>query len=70
VGKRIWNARLEKAIEHFRTLTNFDKLYLGGGNAEEVTLKHDDIEVVSNTLGLRGGIWLWKDCDLSDGVQK
>ncbi|MEP7339814.1 MAG: ROK family protein [Acidobacteriota bacterium] len=64
VGKRIWNARLEKAIEHFRTLTNFDKLYLGGGNAEEVTFKQPDIEVVSNTLGLRGGIWLWKDADL------
>lgn len=71
VGKRRWNARLEKAIEHFRTLTNFDKLYLGGGNASEVTLKlGPDIEVVCNTLGMLGGIWLWKDRDLSDGIQK
>jgi polyphosphate glucokinase len=70
VGKRVWNARLQKAIEHFRTLTNFDKLYLGGGNAEYVTFKSNDIEIVSNTLGLRGGIWLWKDGDLSDGVRK
>jgi polyphosphate glucokinase len=69
-GKKEWNDRLQKAIECFRTLTNFDKLYLGGGNAEHVMLKSEDIEVVSNTLGLRGGIWLWKDSDLNDGMQK
>ncbi len=71
VGKKEWNVRLEKAIEYFRILTNFDKLYLGGGNAANVSLKFGkDVEVVSNTLGMRGGIWLWKDSDLSDGVQK
>jgi polyphosphate glucokinase len=71
VGKREWNKRLEKAIEYFRILTNFDKLYLGGGNAENVSLElSDDVEIVSNTLGMRGGIWLWKDPDLTDGVQK
>jgi len=71
VGKKEWNDRLEKAIEYFRILTNFDKLYLGGGNAKEVALKFsNDVEVVCNSLGMRGGIWLWKDADLSDGVQK
>ena len=71
VGKKEWNKRLEKAIEYFRVLTNFDKLYLGGGNAENVSLElGDDVEIVSNTLGMRGGIWLWKDPDLTDGVQK
>ena len=71
VGKKEWNDRLEKAIEYFRILTNFDKLYLGGGNAKEVALKlGEDVEVVCNSLGMRGGIWLWKDSDLSDGVQK
>ena len=71
VGKKEWNDRLEKAIEYFRILTNFDKLYLGGGNAANVSLKFGpDIEIVSNTLGMRGGIWLWKDSDLNDGVQK
>ena len=71
ISRKEWNDRLEKAIECFRTLTNFDKLYLGGGNAKEVTLKFGgDVEVVCNSLGMRGGIWLWKDADLSDGVQK
>ncbi|MBS1790914.1 MAG: ROK family protein [Acidobacteria bacterium] len=71
VGKKEWNDRLEKAIECFRILTNFDKLYLGGGNAKEVALKvGEDVEVVCNSLGMLGGIWLWKDTDWSDGVQK
>ncbi len=71
VGPERWNRRLARAIEVFRTLTNFDKLYLGGGNAENVTLKFGkDIEITSNTMGMKGGIWLWKDTDLSDGVQK
>jgi polyphosphate glucokinase len=70
IGPKVWNKRLERAIEYFRILTNFDKLYLGGGNAEFVSFKCPDVEVVSNTLGLRGGIWLWKDSNLSDGVQK
>lgn len=71
ISRKEWNDRLEKAIEYFRILTNFDKLYLGGGNAKEVALKlGGDVEVVCNSLGMRGGIWLWKDTDLSDGVQR
>ncbi|MDX2042040.1 MAG: ROK family protein [Acidobacteriota bacterium] len=71
ISRKEWNDRLEKAIEYFRILTNFDKLYIGGGNAKEVALKFgNDVEVVCNSLGMRGGIWLWKDSNLSDGVQK
>jgi polyphosphate glucokinase len=71
VGKQEWNKRLAKAVECFRALTHFDKLYLGGGNAENVSIDlGPDVEIVSNTLGLRGGIWLWKDGDASDGVKK
>jgi polyphosphate glucokinase len=62
IGKRRWNRRLDRAIKYWRILTNFDKLYLGGGNAEFVSLKLDpDVEIVSNELGLIGGIWLWKE---------
>jgi polyphosphate glucokinase len=70
-GKEEWNRRLAKAVEIFRSMTNFDKLYIGGGNAENVSIDMGpDVVVVSNTLGLRGGIWLWKDNNLSDGLQK
>jgi polyphosphate glucokinase len=71
VGPERWNRRVAKAIEVFRKLTFFDKLYLGGGNAENVTLRlGGDIEIVCNTMGMKGGIWLWKDGNLDDGVQK
>lgn len=71
VGKRRWNKRLKLAIEYFRILTRFDKLYLGGGNAEHITLKRGrDVEIISNINGLRGGIWVWKDANLNDGIQK
>jgi polyphosphate glucokinase len=71
VGKSEWNRRLAKAVEAFRALTHFDKLYIGGGNAENVSLNlGPDVEIVSNILGMRGGIWLWKDTNLNDGVQK
>jgi polyphosphate glucokinase len=71
VGQRRWNKRLKLAIEYFRILTRFDKLYLGGGNAENITLKCGrDVEIISNINGLRGGIWVWKDTNLNDGIQK
>src|SRR5262245_11309701 len=71
VGKSVWNRRLAKAIEAFRALTHFDKLYIGGGNAENVSLDlGEDVEIVPNILGMRGGIWLWKDPNLNDGIQK
>jgi polyphosphate glucokinase len=62
VGKRKWNRRLQVAIDTLRVLTNFDHLYLGGGNARKVTLDLPaDVTTTSNDFGLRGGLWLWKD---------
>ncbi len=62
IGKRKWNKRVAKAIETLRVLTNFDRLYLGGGNAQNVSLDlPPDVSIVSNEFGMRGGIWLWKE---------
>lgn len=61
-GPEKWNRRLQKAILIWRTVTNFDRLYLGGGNTEHIDFKlDDDIEIVSNENGVRGGAWLWRD---------
>ncbi|MEY4166209.1 MAG: ROK family protein [Blastocatellia bacterium] len=61
IGRRRWNRRLYKAIGWWRVLTSFDKLYLGGGNAQEITFDlPEDVVIVPNELGLRGGIGLWK----------
>ena len=62
VGKRRWNHRVRRAIETLRALTNFDRLYLGGGNAKAVKGKlPEGVSIVSNELGLKGGIWLWRE---------
>lgn len=61
VGKQSWNRRVRKAIEALRALTFFDRLYIGGGNSANINFELDaDVEIVSNDLGMRGGIWLWR----------
>ena len=60
VGKRVWNERVQLAIRTLRILTNFDRLYIGGGNARLIRFDlPQDAFLVSNDLGMRGGIWLW-----------
>jgi len=60
VGRRRWNRRVERAVKTLRILTNFDRLFIGGGNARLINFKLPaDVKVVSNELGIRGGIWLW-----------
>ncbi len=62
VGNRYWRTLVVEAIAYMRTLTNFDHLYLGGGNAQRLIGSvelPDDISVVSNKAGITGGIRLW-----------
>ncbi|RZJ37424.1 MAG: ROK family protein, partial [Chryseobacterium sp.] len=43
----------------------YDKLYIGGGNSKQIDFKLDEnIKVVSNRDGIKGGAKLWK---LADG---
>jgi polyphosphate glucokinase len=61
-GHKKWNHRVETAIDMIRVLTNFDHLYIGGGNAEEIQEElPSDVTIVSNQEGIRGGAWLWRD---------
>ena len=62
VGSRKWNRRVKKAIRNMRTLTNFDRLYIGGGNAKRIDFTLDpDVTIVANDAGIKGGIALWQD---------
>jgi polyphosphate glucokinase len=59
-GNRYWLHRVDDAIESLRELTNFDHLYIGGGNARLVTQDlPSDVSLVSNTAGIIGGVKLW-----------
>ena len=67
VGKKRWNRRTLRAIKTLRTLTNFDHLYIGGGNAEFISFElAPDISIIPNTLGMTGGIWLWRERDSTE----
>lgn len=61
VGPKKWNRRVKLAVATLRTLTTFDHLYLGGGNAKLVDFKlESDIEIIDNSNGIKGGAWLWR----------
>ena len=61
VGPEKWNRRVKKALDNLRTLTMFDRLYIGGGNAKAITFPlDDDMEIVDNSNGIKGGAWLWR----------
>ena len=61
LGKKKWNRRVKSAIKTLRNLSNFDRLYIGGGNADKINFKLDpDVQIVPNEFGVRGGAWLWR----------
>jgi polyphosphate glucokinase len=61
-GKKSWNKRVAKAVEILRQVVRFDHLYLGGGNAKDITFSLPvDVTIVPNTDGLTGGVRLWRN---------
>lgn len=59
-GKKVWNERLQRIIEIYKTVFNYDTLYIGGGNAKEINFEPDhNIVIVSNRDGIKGGAKLW-----------
>lgn len=62
IGNRKWNRRVRRAIDALRVLTNFDRLYIGGGNAAKIKFELEpDIKIIPNEDGLKGGAWLWRE---------
>ena len=62
VGNAHWGRRVERAVDTLRALVNFDRIYLGGGNAKRLRIAlPDDVRLVDNTAGILGGIRLWAD---------
>lgn len=60
-GKKHWNKLLLEAIEQTRKLFNWDHLYIGGGNARKIEFELPaDVTVVSNRMGILGGVALWR----------
>jgi polyphosphate glucokinase len=61
IGNRRWSKRVLRAVETFDTLLQFDRLYVGGGNAKKVRLDLGHrAQIVDNKAGILGGIKLWE----------
>lgn len=61
VGEDRWNKRIKKVIAILKTVFNYDHLYIGGGNSRKINFDLDDnITVVTNREGIKGGAELWQ----------
>jgi len=60
IGSGRWNKRVKKVLGIFNTVFNYDFLYIGGGNSTKIDFKLDDnVKIVSNREGIKGGPRLW-----------
>ena len=63
IGLDKWNIRMQEVLDTFKTVINYDKLYISGGNAKKLNFELDqNIKIVSNKDGIKGGAFLWA-CD-------
>lgn len=61
IGKKDWNDRLAEVIQTYKTVFNYDTLYIGGGNSKHITFELDpNIKLVTNKDGIKGGAKLWE----------
>ncbi len=61
-GGRKWNRNLSEALKDLARTFNYDRLYIGGGNAKYISIElPPNIKVISNEEGMLGGIVLWRE---------
>ena len=59
-GLKRWNKRVGRVIGYIHTLTNYDTLYIGGGNSKRISIPLPaSVKIVPNAAGLTGGVKLW-----------
>ncbi len=60
IGPEKWNTRIKAVIEILKIVFNYDRLYISGGNARLIDFKlEDNIQMVTNEDGIKGGAKLW-----------
>ena len=59
-GEEKWNKRMQKVFHNLKTVFNYDKLYISGGNGSKLDFPLDpNMKLVSNVDGIKGGLRLW-----------
>jgi polyphosphate glucokinase len=61
IGNKAWSKRVQQAVDTFDVLLQFDRLFVGGGNAKKLTvdLGHR-VQLVDNKAGILGGLRVWE----------
>ncbi len=61
IGEEKWNKRMERVLTILKTVFNYDRLYIGGGNSAKLNFKLDkNIKLITNEDGIKGGTRLWQ----------
>jgi polyphosphate glucokinase len=61
IGIDKWNYRIKRILKMLKTVFNYDHLYIGGGNSGKIDFKLDDnIKIITNEDGIKGGAKLWQ----------
>jgi polyphosphate glucokinase len=64
VGNERWNKRIRKVIDILKVVFNYDRLYIGGGNSRKINFTlEENITLVSNKDGIKGGARVWQSQD-------
>jgi len=64
-GKQKWSKRVGEMLEVLSAIFNYDRLHIGGGNAEHIKFDlPDNVTIFDNVDGMTGGIALWDDDSL------
>jgi len=63
IGKKRFRARVLEAIQQIEPIFNYERLYIGGGNARKLVAEDlpSNVELFTNVEGMEGGVRLWQD---------
>jgi polyphosphate glucokinase len=60
-GEKKWNKRMKKILKILKTVFNYDRLYISGGNSSRLSFRPgENIKVITNKDGIRGGAGVWQ----------
>jgi len=61
IGLRRWDKRVRDLFDQLRNITNYDRLYVGGGNAEFLRGEMPSrVKRIDSAAGILGGYRLWE----------
>jgi polyphosphate glucokinase len=61
IGNKAWSRRVRRAVETLDTLSNFDRIFVGGGNSRHVKVDlGPKAQLIDNSAGILGGVRIWE----------